>query len=81
MPALEVGLLQVGGERVQDPDAARDVQVDLFGDLARHVLVTQHHRLTGPRTERDDRHGAVREQRQNSRRRHQQREARRDSLH
>ena len=48
----KAGLLQVGGDRLEDVDAAGDVQLDLLGHLAGDVQVAQDDRLLGAGAQR-----------------------------
>jgi hypothetical protein len=81
LPALQAGLLKVGGDGVEDLDAAGDVELDLFGDAPGDVQVAVDDGLLRAAADRQDRHRTVGEQRQHRRSGHQEREACRDLLH
>jgi hypothetical protein len=78
LPGLEAGVLQIGGECLQQFSVGQNVAANLLGGAQRDVLVAGDHRLTCAALERDDRDHAVGDQRQHGGRAEQQREARRD---
>ena len=63
LPCLEAGVLQVGGERLQQRGVGDDVAADFLGGAGGDVLVAGDDRLAGAALERQDRDEAVGEQR------------------
>ena len=61
---LEAGVLEVGGERLEQLGVGDDVAADFFGGADRDVLVAVDDRFARAALEREDRDEAVGEQRQ-----------------
>jgi hypothetical protein len=78
LAAVESGVLQIGGERLEQLGVGKDVAADLFGGADGDVLVAVDDRLAGAALQREDRHDAVGEQRHDGADADQQREPRRD---
>ncbi len=73
--AVEAGVLQVGGERLEELGVGRDVAADFLGGARGDVQVAGDDRVARAALEREDRDDAVGEQRHDRRQRQQQREA------
>ena len=57
--AVEAGVLQVGGERLEQLGVGDDVAADFLGGAGGDVLVAVDHRLAGAALQREDRDDAV----------------------
>ncbi len=75
---VEAGVLQVGGERLQQLGVGDDVAADFLGGADGDVLVAVDDRFAGAALQREDRDDAVGEQRHHGGDAEQQREARGD---
>jgi len=78
LPGLESGVLEIGGERLEQLGVGDDVAPDFFRRAQRDVLIAVDHRLLGAALEGEDRDHAVAQQRQHGGNAEQQCEARRD---
>ena len=78
LPGLEAGVLEVGGERLQQLGVGDDVAADLLGGADGDVLVAVDDRLARAALERKDGDEAVGEQRQDGRAAQQEGEPGRD---
>jgi hypothetical protein len=81
LPCLELGLMEISGNGVEDPNAARDVELDLLGGPPGDPEVALPHGLLSARLQRGDGERAVGEQRQHGGQSQEQGEARSDSAH
>ena len=64
---VEAGVLQIGGERLQQLGVGDDVAADFLGGAGGDVLVAGDDRFAGAALQREDRDDAVGEQRQDGR--------------
>ena len=78
LPRLEAGVLQIGGERLEQVRVADDVAADFLGGTRGDVLVSGDDRFARAALERPDRDDAVCDKRDDCSKREQQREAMRD---
>ena len=78
LPPVEAGVLEVGGECLQQLGVGDDVAADLFGGADGDILVAVDDRLAGAALQGEDRHEAVGEQRYDSGDAEEQRETRGD---
>ena len=76
LPALEVCVFEIPADRLQNINVGLDVQIDLFRNLSRNVHVPRDHRAPCGIAKRVDRHRAIHEERQDTRRRKEQHEPR-----
>ena len=77
LPLLEAGVLEVGGERLEQLGVGRDVAADFLGGARGDVDVAGDDRFARAALERDERRDAEGEERQDGDGREQQGEARR----
>src|SRR5205823_6674720 len=78
LPRLEAGVLQIGGERLEQARVADDVAADFLRGARGDVLVSGGDRCARAALERPDRDDAVCDERDDCSKREQQREAMRD---
>src|SRR5207247_10080201 len=75
LPRFETGVLEIGGERLQDLRVGDDVPANLFSRPGGDVLIAGDDRFAGAALQGYDVCDAVRDERRDGRQRQQQREA------